>query len=1036
MVQVDQDGIALLSQTGVELYSAGWMRILMWRADSSAVIIVETGSNKQLQIFTEAGNDIVGAMTAKATAVREAMGSEKVRVKARLMPKLDVEFRKNLISFEASKISANEAWAGRQGIIARLFGSGDLGQSIQTRKQLSAIFSAADDTGTGTLSITQLGLLLKSLNIVDPETGSELTDAALEEVMLDMDVFDDEVTFENFVAWALSSSTGAGASELLRRRVDHRKKEVESISAIFDTIDSDGDGMMDKHDFKELASNVGLVLNELEMYSAWNSLDAKKEGMVDFDTFFGWLKRDADDNVINVIRRAIRLTRLLSSAKGAMIYAVDKGNRTGKKQLRNLFDAVDADGSEALGLRELEQLCEDLLVQATRADIFDAMREMDTTGTGEVTFSEICKWWCGVPSPTKSGVLRSKLKLAAFTAKANGPILAAAETSDEGAGAAESYLNDLLAAAFAQKTTLTGRSLGVFGPRNHFRISCQNIVQNPVTDRVLVILIFSNVVLMALQSPSMRDEMKGLTYLNFFLMMLFTVEMGMRIVVNGLFFGEEAYLKNPWDIFDFVIINAVWVLYAAMLAFEIPDGIGYSLAMLRSFRALRFFAHVRNILNALIDGRVMTGAVLLLLFFMFAMLYVVGYPLYHGVMSTACVDLADVASLNTTNTTCPFCTEQLDCPGTYECASDVCYQLRPNWDYPKRERHIDKYGFDSFGASLLTVAIVVTLDDWTDVVAVFETAPGVYAAGATWGVFAVAVVFIGLFSVNLFVAGLAYSFIKVRTQSRNLEAPDDMKANLVEKLLSEGSAKGGSAPRERHLLQSCNPGATTRARLWLGKEWFSSGIMLVVLLNLFLMAIDHHDKSPETARIFFAAEVVFSVCYYFEFFVKIQGLGFKQYFVIVLNRVDFLIVLSSTMEYFLMLVHSASSGNGTAALRMLRLLKFMRAARVAKLIFRSEEVKKLMTKAFAGLDAIFSLIGFIFFMLTVSAIAGMNMLHDCVDDEKIIQAERYVPHYKDFGHSLLQTFQVMTGDGWTTMMFDSMECVGNIAAVYFVFITT
>ena len=73
---------------------------------------------------------------------------------------------------------------------------------------------------------------------------------------------------------------------MLKRRVDHRKKEVDSIEKLFDKIDGDNDGNLDITDFKALVGQVGLVLNDKEMYSAWNSLDSDKSGEVDFETFF------------------------------------------------------------------------------------------------------------------------------------------------------------------------------------------------------------------------------------------------------------------------------------------------------------------------------------------------------------------------------------------------------------------------------------------------------------------------------------------------------------------------------------------------------------------------------------------------------------------------------------------------------------------------------------------------------------------------------------------------------------------------------
>ena len=376
------------------------------------------------------------------------------------------------------------------------------------------------------------------------------------------------------------------------------------------------------------------------------------------DEFFSWYKAESLDQVAIELQRAIRMTRLLLAAKGALIYAVDMGNSAGKRALQQLFDCVDEVGRGAVEHASLLRLVEDLQVDADEYDVIMALREMDPSGNGKVNFDLWTNWWCGTPNDSKSGVLRSKLKLSAFTAKVNGPVLSVVVTSDEGAGKAEEYLNELLSAAFAQKVELFGKSLGIFGSDSRFRVWCQHLIQNPFTDRIIVVLIFGNVAIMAAQPPG-EGASETLAIVNFGMMIAFTAEIWMRIVIGGLLFGETAYLNSGWDVFDFVIINTVWALYVVSLFFEISDKIGFALAMLRSFRALRFFQHIRNILNSIIDGRIMIGAVLLLVAFLFMLMYVVGFQLFRGATDVTCGGPAD----------CVECGEMLGaCPATLDCA--------------------------------------------------------------------------------------------------------------------------------------------------------------------------------------------------------------------------------------------------------------------------------------------------------------------------------------------------------------------------------
>lgn len=364
-------------------------------------------------------------------------------------------------------------------------------------------------------------------------------------------------------------------------------------------MDQDKDGMLDIADFRLLLKQMGMSLTTREFYSVWLTLDRDRGGDISFEEWFKWLKADSNDVVIKSVQHSIRMTRLLSAAKAAMVYSVDRANTDGKKALRDLFDCMDDDGSEELGMSEFERLVADLRVEASSAEIWDAMQEMDRDLSGTVDFEDMRKWWCSAPSPSASGVLRSKLKQAAFTAKANGPILNAVDTSSEGAGQAETYINGLLSAAFSQKTVLKGKSLGIFGPTHPLRTRCQNTLNNPYTDRFFVFLIFVNVALLAMRAPGQSSGL--LVLMNQLISILFTLEIIGRIITDGLYARKTAYLKDNWNVFDVCIMSAVWAVYTAanvIGAEKIPQSIVDSMTMLRSFRAMRFFPHVRNVINA------------------------------------------------------------------------------------------------------------------------------------------------------------------------------------------------------------------------------------------------------------------------------------------------------------------------------------------------------------------------------------------------------------------------------------------------------
>ena len=777
---------------------------------------------------------------------------------------------------------------------------------------------------------------------------------------------------------------------------------------------------MDKHEFAQLLNDMGLRLNSKELDYTWRVVGVNGSGEIDFEEFVAWFKNNTGDRVSTEMRRVLRLTSLLTAAKGALVYAVDPGDRSGKKALRDLFDILDDDGSTVLGPDEITGMVEDLHIDAVYTDVLQALDEIDKDGNREIDFEEFTKWWCSTSRGT-AGMLRGKLKLAAFTSKRVGSVLTTVQTDNDSTEQAEKYMNELLSAAFTSASDMTGRSLGIFSVHNSLRIWCYDLLGKPYTDRILLALIFANVGLVAVQTPGAAATVY-LSLANLVVMVIFTAEMSFRIIANGFYFGDAAYLRNGWNVFDFIILTAVWTAYGASLFLDLPRELSSSLVLLRSVRALRFFVHIRNILSSIVAGRTMLTAVVLMLLFLFLLFYVVGYQMFSGAVSTHCAPM-------TTN--CSLCVEQLStCPASIVCDAEDerCFRVEERITAGLRPEHTDKYGFDTFGQALNTLSTVVTLDDWREMGNEFRGSDAT-ANMAAWPVFAMAVVALGLFSVNMFAAALAYSYIKVRKHARNMEAANATKKNLVQRLLVEKSATQlKEAQAERHYLQRLSPAATRQARHVIGNQYFGTVITWVVGLNIVCMAAVSHKMSPDREMFFEVLEGVFTFIYTAECYFKLQAIGFKEYFDVILNRLDFVIVTASLSSYVLRLLGSDSRAGKSSVLRLLRLLKLFRAARIAKLIFRNQKVREMAARAFAGIEALLSLVVFILFTLTLAAVAGMNLLHACSDES----TSSHSPSFSNAFQALVVVFQVFTADSWSQVMFNSVECAGNSASVFFV----
>jgi hypothetical protein len=112
------------------------------------------------------------------------------------------------------------------------------------------------------------------------------------------------------------------------------------------------------------------------------------------------------------------------------------------------------------------------------------------------------------------------------------------------------------------------------------------LVEHKNFDRGIMLLIVASSVLLAIDNPLMDPAsalVKALATTDVVLTVLFTLEMLMKIFVQGLWSGETTYLRSGWNVLDFVI---VLISITSLVATNAPQSL-QSLRALRGLRALR-----------------------------------------------------------------------------------------------------------------------------------------------------------------------------------------------------------------------------------------------------------------------------------------------------------------------------------------------------------------------------------------------------------------------------------------------------------------
>lgn len=219
---------------------------------------------------------------------------------------------------------------------------------------------------------------------------------------------------------------------------------------------------------------------------------------------------------------------------------------------------------------------------------------------------------------------------------------------------------------------------------------------------------------------------------------------------------------------------------------------------------------------------------------------------------------------------------------------------------------------------------------------------------------------------------------------------------------------------------------------------FDMAVMTVVILNTFFMCLEHHGSEQWLTDMVHLSEIIFTIMYMTEAIMKMVGLGVLPYFSVQLNCMDFVIVCTSIAGFFLPAMSTFAS------FRVVRLVvKMLRVVRLATVFARNDGMVMLLKTVIGSSGLLGALFTFIFaFMCLISIAAGhtMGICHspkaspDLENGQEIGTDGFPRENFYHFSDAVLSNFQIMSGEDWAPMMYRYMNCSGQWAVLYFVFV--
>jgi len=166
-------------------------------------------------------------------------------------------------------------------------------------ERLKALFERSDRNKDGQLTRSELihslrkdGALVEQLGL--PANVRDTHRAQFEELFQAMDVNDDKVIeLDEFVTYFLGAAKAATVSGVAAANLARAAAEDETLRALFDEIDADGNGTLDRHEIGRMAKVLGMPLSSNQLDSAMVQMDTDHSGGVDYEEFKAWYERIA-----------------------------------------------------------------------------------------------------------------------------------------------------------------------------------------------------------------------------------------------------------------------------------------------------------------------------------------------------------------------------------------------------------------------------------------------------------------------------------------------------------------------------------------------------------------------------------------------------------------------------------------------------------------------------------------------------------------------------------------------------------------------
>jgi Ion transport protein len=561
------------------------------------------------------------------------------------------------------------------------------------------------------------------------------------------------------------------------------------------------------------------------------------------------------------------------------------------------------------------------------------------------------------------------------------------------------------------------RSLYFLEKTNPFRKICAIIVSHPTFETfILTLIIFGSLKLMVetyldLTVDSWINTVFG--WIDNFFTVAFIVEMLLKVIRNGFFVANSAYLKDSWSILDFVIVSTS-ILDLAVQSINLP--FLRVLRLLRTLRPLRVISKnqsMKILVNALFESLVAILNVLVVILMIWIMFAILGMNMMQDKMG--------------------YCSVPNDSSFDFHGVSkDQCINVYGG------QWNIYDWNYDNIINALISLFILSTMESWPDQLASALDANDasigpIYMGSPYNGVFFVVFILVGsFFLMNLFVGVIFVQFSDEQQKEKEskfyMVTDDQMRWIMIQDMIATAEPTFDILIRPKG-----------KVRLWIFKlilsKAFEVSLMGCIILNIIVLSMAYETMSLSYSNTLKDVNLVFSIIFILESTLKIAALDF-QYFKFGWNVFDFIIVFISILDILLDTVGGSISFLKSAP-QYARVLRVLRVSRLFKLMKSKqfEGVNKIFKTLFFSLPILMNVMVLLLLAYFIFAVLGVFLFKGAPPDQLY---NNDVFNFNDFHHAFLTLFRCSTGENWPTFMFfysnqPGAAIYGRVFWVFFVF---